>query len=1064
MEGKGRSWSVAVTGALLVSVFSIMMTAVPEGASAYTSSSPIYIQSNLDFDAGHGVLSGTGTQADPYIIDGWEIVTIGYGYGIIVANTDKYFTIRNCYIHGVSWDGSQAIYLTNVKHGAVQSCTLADIHRGIDLRASSYIAITSCDISDCGYGIYSETSNDISVTDCLIHNNAIGFSQQASGCRNCTFSSNNITGNSEGILAYPAYNFTIAGNNVSTNYGTGVYLGESDKCYVSDNFFEGNLGAGLALSRATNTTLTSNVFVDDGLGIWGENLTHWNSQVIGTDNLVNGLPLLYLKDNEAVVVDGEPIGALILANCTGTRVTNLTIDRTHISVCAGYSDYLLIENCTLTNEYIGVFLNLCSYAVVQNNVIINATLDPHRGQSVNPGYGINAYLCPGLQISGNNITHPDVGISLGSCPNATVEGNNITIGNYAMGIGGWQCDNALLLANEVSFKDGGISWGDSRNVTLTGNTVSNSVNDAMYLSGITDLVMVANYFVDNGFGIRLSQIVNTSLIGNYVLGTYCSYEPSFDMPCLQLQDSQSIELIGNIMSGNENGLYMYNCGSIDVVGNDFSLEENEGIYLEWCHGLSISLNNVSSNGVDGIHLRTCDGVQSVTDNLVYDNPVGMYFDQSAPEVIGNEIVANGAGMELLWASGVLVYHNDFIANTVHVSASNTMFSRWNDSYPSGGNYWDNYTGIDVKNGPLQDQNGSDGIGDTPMVFAPGLEDMYPLMAMNGTNRPPVALFTVEPNSGDVMSDFEFNASSSFDYGEDQSTLEVRWDWENDGTWDTAWSTTKTAVHQYSSNGAKTAKLAVRDTGGLESTTTKTLTVAEAPPVTTVTLGGTIGENNWYVTSVTLNLSATDDVSGVNETKYRLNGGAWHNYAGNFALSNDGTMLVEYYSTDFDGFAETVKSVTIKIDKTDPTLTIDQTFGFEATVDHVIISWTGSDATSGIDRFEVRIDGGTFTSVDKAISHNFTGLADGMHNVTVKAIDAAGNEVNQTIQFTVDTSGTGGGISGDLMFYGGIVAIIVFFVVIAMLSMMRRKKSSPMESEEMKAEPPGGLAAFLRRPL
>jgi hypothetical protein len=183
----------------------------------------------------------------------------------------------------------------------------------------------------------------------------------------------------------------------------------------------------------------------------------------------------------------------------------------------------------------------------------------------------------------------------------------------------------------------------------------------------------------------------------------------------------------------------------------------------------------------------------------------------------------------------------------------------------------------------------------------------------------------------------------------------------------------------------------------------------------------------------------DDVSGVNETKYRLNGGSWHDYTGNVVLSNDGTTLVEYYSTDFGGYVEIVKSVTVKIDKTTPTLTINQTSEFEATIDHVIISWTSLDATSGIDHFEVSIDGGAFTSVGVAMSHNFQGLADGTHNVTVKAFDAAGNETTQTIQFTIDTSG---GTLGDLMLYGGIAAIIVVVVVIAVALMMRKKKVEP----------------------
>jgi len=36
---------------------------------------------------------------------------------------------------------------------------------------------------------------------------------------------------------------------------------------------------------------------------------------------------------------------------------------------------------------------------------------------------------------------------------------------------------------------------------------------------------------------------------------------------------------------------------------------------------------------------------------------------------------------------------------------------FDDGYPSGGNYWDDMTGIDLKNGPKQDMDGSDGIID-----------------------------------------------------------------------------------------------------------------------------------------------------------------------------------------------------------------------------------------------------------------------------------------------------------------------------------------------------------------
>jgi hypothetical protein len=63
---------------------------------------------------------------------------------------------------------------------------------------------------------------------------------------------------------------------------------------------------------------------------------------------------------------------------------------------------------------------------------------------------------------------------------------------------------------------------------------------------------------------------------------------------------------------------------------------------------------------------------------------------------------------------------------------------WNDEYPSGGNYWSDYTGIDELQGPNQDVQGSDGIGDIPSCIPLGInKDAYPLMKpWIGQNSPP----------------------------------------------------------------------------------------------------------------------------------------------------------------------------------------------------------------------------------------------------------------------------------------------------------------------------------------
>lgn len=50
-----------------------------------------------------------------------------------------------------------------------------------------------------------------------------------------------------------------------------------------------------------------------------------------------------------------------------------------------------------------------------------------------------------------------------------------------------------------------------------------------------------------------------------------------------------------------------------------------------------------------------------------------------------------------------------------------------DGYPSGGNYWSDYSGVDEKSGPNQDLSGSDGIGDTPYVIDENNTDHYPLI-------------------------------------------------------------------------------------------------------------------------------------------------------------------------------------------------------------------------------------------------------------------------------------------------------------------------------------------------
>jgi len=67
--------------------------------------------------------------------------------------------------------------------------------------------------------------------------------------------------------------------------------------------------------------------------------------------------------------------------------------------------------------------------------------------------------------------------------------------------------------------------------------------------------------------------------------------------------------------------------------------------------------------------------------------------------------------------------------------------------------------------------------------------------------------TVTPAAGTVLTDFTFDASSS-SYG--KRALEFRWDWENDGTWDTEWSSESTVTRRFASGDTMEIKVEVRE--------------------------------------------------------------------------------------------------------------------------------------------------------------------------------------------------------------------------------------------------------------
>src|SRR5213080_3139309 len=96
------------------------------------------------------------------------------------------------------------------------------------------------------------------------------------------------------------------------------------------------------------------------------------------------------------------------------------------------------------------------------------------------------------------------------------------------------------------------------------------------------------------------------------------------------------------------------------------------------------------------------------------------------------------------------------------------------------------------------------------------------------NAPPTADFVWTPTSGDASTVFTFTAQVSDDR-DPPSAIQVRWDWDGDETWDTSWSTTKTAEHSFASAGDHPVVVQAMDSGGLTANISHVVSVTATPP-------------------------------------------------------------------------------------------------------------------------------------------------------------------------------------------------------------------------------------------
>jgi len=651
--------------------------------------------------------------------------------------------------------------------------------KGISLSGRKNVTVMNIEIRAFDFGIYLSYSSDSNIHRSNIKaNNLIGLVLQSSSNNGIT--TNNITNNYYGIQLSGSDNNCISGNQIVRNGpGTSIFLSSSSNNSIFGNNVRENLW-GIALQYSSNNSIYHNNFIDntiqagtsDSENVWDDDYpaggNYWSDYagvdadgdgigdtpyIIDTDNQ-DRYPLMhpwsslpvhnintglgYATIQEAINANETLDGHTIFVE-EGTYYEHVTINKSieligedrSTTIIDGGSTAIVVNvtasGVTISNFTIqhgegiwpscGIFTYHSSNNIIDSNIVLNNT------------YGIYLYeLCNSNIITGNNVSNNKDGIWLAISNDNIVEGNNV-YSNDECGVVLGLSDNNTISYNDFSKNGIGIILTESSNNTVSDNDV----------------------YLNSGNGIQLSASDYNILIGNNAYSNNKGTGPPYSIG-------------GGVVLGLSN--------NNTVDGNDVYSNGNHGIWLDQCADNWVSNNKVWDNYV-GIYLTSSNNTNTVGYNDASDNYYGILLGDSGNSiVIGNHVSGNQAGICFLASSsdntvtcnnvlnnyiGIylqfelsknLISHNNFINNTQHVGIYPSGYAySWDDGYPSGGNYWSDYVGVDIKNGPGQGLPGSDSIGDTPYIIDVNNVDHYPLMNPYGAPPPPTYALTITATVG-----------------------------------------------------------------------------------------------------------------------------------------------------------------------------------------------------------------------------------------------------------------------------------------------------------------------------
>ena len=338
----------------------------------------------------------------------------------------------------------------------------------------------------------------------------------------------------------------------------------------------------------------------------------------------------------------------------------------------------------------------------------------------------------GSYSAGINISHPSI--------NNLISGN-IIVFNASENYGGIvlsSSSNNIITDNIISnnYSRGIYIKGYSSNNSVYGNNISNNSYSGIRLTiHPTNNAIHENTITGNSFGVALDAQADHNSIFDNIISDNTEAGVSVD------EYANNNNIFDNTVSNNNRGVIVWFARYNTISGNMILNNTSSGIYIEdRCNVVSKNRIEFCETGIDlwgpynnvfGNTIKYCryglfvdhGDYNVIKSNGINHNETGIFlFSAVSDTIIGNTIADNTSYGVYSRSQSNVFFHNSFINNLPNAwDVGSTDI--WDNGYPSGGNYWSDYTGVDAD---------SDGIGDTPYNIPGGnRQDRYPLLYLRG---------------------------------------------------------------------------------------------------------------------------------------------------------------------------------------------------------------------------------------------------------------------------------------------------------------------------------------------